>query len=675
MPERRRIERLLVANRGEIARRILRTARAMGIETVAVYSDPDAAAPFVREADVAVALAGDAATATYLDVGQLIAAARRTGTDAIHPGYGFLAENADAARAVVEAGLVWVGPTWQQIQAMASKVAAKSLVAAAGLPIPPSAELVGADEADWHDAAAKVGFPLLVKASAGGGGKGMRLVDHLDDVVDAVRSARRESASSFGNDEVFLERWLSPCRHIEVQVLGDAYGTLVELGERECSIQRRHQKMVEETPSPGITAATRAAICAAAVKAARRIEYIGAGTVEFLVTGEGDAQEFFFLEMNTRLQVEHPVTELVRPGLDLVREQLRIAMGEQLDIATLTRTPVGHAIEVRLYAEDPAAGHAPSTGRIELFEPDAGVRWDSGVETGSVVPPHYDPMLAKAIAHDSTRDAAASRLARALRRSRIHGMSTNAAALVAILDSPAFRSGATTTDFLDRHSELLAPVLAEPDRRGHLVAAALWCAASARAAAPVSGFAPSGWRNVPGIPQRREFALGASPAAVDYHLTPPRDLARNPGASTWSCAVDGVECTALVHDVDPEGIDLELDGLRRRYDIAAYGDVEQRTVYVRTSVGESRLREIPRFEPAALEESARGPTAPVPGTVTAVEVAPGEPVVAGQTLVRLEAMKMEHRIGADVDGVVERVLVNVGDSVEAHQLLITLAAT
>ncbi|MET0740580.1 MAG: biotin carboxylase N-terminal domain-containing protein [Candidatus Nanopelagicales bacterium] len=674
MPERHRVQRLLVANRGEIARRIFRTARAMRIGTVAVYSDPDAAAPFVRESDVAVPLEGETSAATYLDIGKVIAAARRTGADAIHPGYGFLAENADAARAVVDSGLVWVGPTWEQTAAMSSKVAAKALVAAVGVPVMPSAEPSGDDQQDWLDAAAKVGFPLLVKASAGGGGKGMRLVHHPDGVVEGVRTAQREAAAAFGDDEVFLERWLSPSRHVEVQLLGDAYGTLVHLGERECSIQRRHQKIVEESPSPGITAATRTAICAAAVRAARVIDYVGAGTVEFLVTGEGDAQEFFFLEMNTRLQVEHAVTELVRPGLDLVREQLLIAMGQPLDVATLTSEPVGHAIEVRLYAEDPATGHVPSTGRIELFEPDGAVRWDSGVETGSTVSPFYDPMLAKAIAHGGTRDAAATLLASSLRRSRLHGVATNVASLVSILESAEFRAGATTTDFLERQPQLLDPALPASELTAHLVAAVLWCAASARSAAGACGFAPSGWRNVRGVPQHREFGLAGTTRTVDYDRTPIAVDHAETLMPMWTCTVDGVPNTATVHGVDESGIDLVFDGLRRRYDVAAYGEVEHRTLHVRTVAGESMLREVPRFMASVHEVASRGPTAPVPGTVIAVEVAAGEAVAGGQTLVRLEAMKMEHRITADADGVVEQVLVELGDSVEAHQVLIVLAA-
>ncbi len=662
-PAPRTITTLLVANRGEIARRVFRTARTLGIATVAVYSDPDADAPFVREADVSVPLGGTTSAESYLDVPKVLDAARRAGADAVHPGYGFLAENADFAQAVLDAGLVWVGPSPDAIRAMGSKVGAKRLVAAAGVPLAPSAELAGDDPDAWTAAAEQVGFPLLVKASAGGGGKGMRLVAAADEVADAVAAARREAGSSFGDSTVFLERYLTGARHVEVQVFGDTHGHVVHLFERECSIQRRHQKIVEESPSPGTTAATRDQMTAAAVAAARAVDYVGAGTVEFLVAGEGADQEFFFLEMNTRLQVEHPVTELVT-GLDLVALQLEVAQGRPLPFGQSDVAATGHAIEVRLYAEDPAADYLPSTGRLELLEPGTGpgVRWDSGVESGSVVSPYYDPMLAKVVAHGADRVEAARRLAHALRGTRLHGLTTNRDSLVAVLESAPFRGGDTPTDFLDRHPDLCRPVVPDPVRRAHLAAAALHAAAGRRAATPTLAFAPSGWRNVDAGPQSVTYdVVGAAGAVgeVEYRVR---------GDGTAAVRIDGVGHAVRLHRVEGELVDLDVDGLRRRYRVAAYGD----RVGVDGGGWSSDLRARPRFPHHVGEADAGGPSAPVPGTVTVVSVAVGDTVEEGQTLVVLEAMKMEHRIAAEEPGVVTEVLVAVGDSVDAHQVLVVI---
>ena len=419
----RPIRRILVANRGEIARRVIRTAHRMGLQAVAIHSDPDAGAPFVRDADLAVAIGGRTSAESYLVAEKVLDAARRAGADAIHPGYGFLSENPVFARAVADAGLAWIGPTPESMNAMALKVEAKRLVAAAGVPLVPGAELAAdASDADITSAGAAVGLPLLVKASAGGGGKGMRLVREPDELLEAVSAARNEAASAFGDPTVFLERYLERGRHVEVQVFGDTHGSVVHLFERECSIQRRHQKVVEESPSPGATPATLERMYAAAVAAARAIDYVGAGTVEFMVAGEGETQEFFFLEMNTRLQVEHPVTEEVT-GLDLVEWQVRVAAGEPLPLAQAQITRSGHAIEVRLYAEDPARGYLPGMGRIVCFEADPapGIRVESGVQTGSEVSAFYDPMLAKVIAHGPTREVAAATLATSLEGLRVAG--------------------------------------------------------------------------------------------------------------------------------------------------------------------------------------------------------------------------------------------------------------
>src|SRR2546421_5006388 len=448
------IKRLLVANRGEIARRIFATCRAVGVETVAVHSDADAASPHVAEADYAVHLPGNAPTATYLRGDLIIAAARRCGADAIHPGYGFLSENADFAQAVIDAGLTWVGPTPKAIALMGSKLEAKSLLAEAGLAMLPT----------YTDPSDVTTFPVMVKASAGGGGRGMRIVRDGDSLAEAVASARREAAAAFGDGTVFCERYVERARHIEVQILADSHGNVITLGERECSIQRRHQKIIEETPSPAVTPVMREELCSAAVATAQAVGYVGAGTVEFLLAPSG---EFYFLEMNTRLQVEHPVTECV-VGVDLVRLQLLVAEGGALPFSG--PPPLrGHAIEVRLYAEDPAYAWLPSTGTLHRFEiPGAtnsfgpllapGLRLDSGVADGSVIGVHYDPMLAKLIAWGPSRPEAARMLGSALARARIHGVVTNRDLLVRVLRHPSFLGGNTDTGFLDRNPEVFAPL-------------------------------------------------------------------------------------------------------------------------------------------------------------------------------------------------------------------------
>ena len=655
------MKRILVANRGEIARRVFRTARALGIETVAVYSEPDADAPFVREADIAIPLRGATSAESYLDVEQILDAVRRSGADAVHPGYGFLSENAGFAERMTAAGVTWIGPTPDSIRAMALKVEAKRLAASAGVPLVPGAELD--DGVDAAAVATDVGYPLLVKASAGGGGKGMRIVERPEDLSEALESARREAQASFGDATVFLERYLTESRHVEVQVFGDAHGNVVHLGERECSIQRRHQKIVEESPSPGLATHLAEPMYAAAVSLARAIGYVGAGTVEFIVAGDGDGQEFFFLEMNTRLQVEHPVTEMVT-GLDLVEWQIRIARGEPLPRTQEEIAPCGHAIEVRLYAEDPSRGYLPNTGTLELFEIPAGVRVDSGVESGSVVSAYYDPMLAKVIAQAVDRPTAAAQLARGLRASRIHGLVTNRESLVAILQSERFLAGDTTTAFLDHEPTTLAPETPPAVIDRHLTAIA------AHGGEAVAGV-PRGWRNVPSVPEligvtplgsedgptiayresRDGLRVNVVPVGADAHLEPGHDV------GTASVAVDGGQVT------------VTLDGVRVTHDVAAYHGL----VCVDDGLWSTQWRIRPRFADLDAGAAAAGPSTPVPGTVTVVEVTAGDHVTAGQTLVVLEAMKMEHRITADADGIVSEVLVEPGQSVDAHQVVAVLA--
>ncbi|HEX6569365.1 MAG TPA: biotin carboxylase N-terminal domain-containing protein [Acidimicrobiales bacterium] len=632
---------LLVANRGEIARRIFRTARAMGLRCVAVYADADAGAPFVGEADEAVRLPGG-----YLDAAAIVAAASAGGADAVHPGYGFLAENAAFAAAVIEAGLVWVGPPPEVIEAMGDKLAAKKAAEAAGVPTLRSTDDPAAD--------GDVGYPLLVKAAAGGGGKGMRVVTSPDDLAEAVAAARREAAGAFGDDRVFLERYVARSRHVEIQVLGDDQGALVHLGERECSIQRRHQKIVEESPSPAVGAELRAAMGDAALRLARALGYRSAGTVEFLV--DDDTREFFFLEVNTRLQVEHPVTEAVT-GIDLVREQLRVAMGEPLGYGEEAVSFTGHAIEARLYAEDPAAGFLPATGTLAAFEPAAepAVRWDSGVEAGSVVGVAFDPMLAKVVAHGPTRAEAAGRLARALERLHVGGVATNRDFLAAVLRHPSFLAGDTTTDFIER----VAPGPAGPDERdvaGAAAAAALWLQGEHRATAPVLATVPSGWRNAR-LPMQ-QVVLGHGDDTIDVRYRARRD-------GSFALGDGG---TARVHAWSPTHADVEIDGHRRVVRVTRDGD----RVHVQSTRGTVTFDVVPRFVVPGAEAAAGGLEAPMPGVVLDVRCAPGDHVTERQVLVVLEAMKMEHHVRAPADGVVADVRVAPGEHVENGAVLLVL---
>ena len=660
-----RIEKVLVANRGEIARRVFAGCRRLGIATVAVYSEPDADAPFVAEADEAVALGGVGAAESYLDSGKLLGAAARAGADAVHPGYGFLAENADFARAVIAAGLTWIGPPAEAIEAMGSKVRARALMEEAGVPIVPGAEL--GTEADVAAEAERVGYPLLVKASAGGGGKGMRPVAGAAELEGAIAGARREAGSAFGDESVFLERLLERPRHIEIQVLADGEGTTVSLGERECSVQRRHQKVVEEAPSPAVDGKLRARLGAAAVAAAEAVGYVGAGTVEFLLDDDG---AFHFLEMNTRLQVEHPVTEMAL-GLDLVAEQLRIAAGRPLSAAAREPEIEGHAIEVRLYAEDAAGGYLPQAGTIESFavpgaepfavpagsgSPRAGLRLDSGVEAGSVVSPHYDPMLAKLIGWAPTREEAAARLAAALANTELDGVVTNRDLLVRILGDEEFRAGEADTGWLERRDDLARPLVEPEGERLHAAAAALAAMAERRASARVLPFAPAGFRNNFSEPQRISFTAREDELEITYAL-------RREGLSL---AVSGVEIEgARLHDASPGAVDLEVAGVRRRYRVRRSRGVH----HVNGPEGQTSLRELPRYpsEDDAVAEGAL--VAPMPGRVIKVAAEQGAAVAAGQVLVVLEAMKMEHELAAPAAGTLSELRVSEGDQVDAGAAL------
>ncbi|WBB78828.1 biotin/lipoyl-binding protein [Micromonospora sp. WMMD882] len=646
------ITRLLVANRGEIARRVFAACRALGVETVAVHSDADADAPFVAEADHAVRLPGNAPAETYLRIDLILDAARRCGADAVHPGYGFLAEHAGFAAAVVDAGLTWVGPPPAAIAAMGDKLAAKALLADAGVPMLPT----------WTDADQVTDFPVLVKASAGGGGRGMRIVRDAAGLADAVASAGREAAGAFGDGTVFVERYVERGRHVEVQILGDTRGTVLALGERDCSIQRRHQKIVEEAPA-ALPPELRERLHAAAVAAGRAVGYVGAGTVEFLLAPSG---EFFFLEMNTRLQVEHPVTEAVT-GLDLVRLQLLVAEGGPTPLAA-TPPPTGHAIEVRLCAEDPAHDWRPATGVLRRFTvpgvtggfaPTTGLRLDSGVTAGSTVGVHYDSMLAKLVAWGPTRAEAARLLAGALARAELHGVTTNRDLLVRVLRSPAFTAGPVDTGFLDRHPEVFAPLLADADVPVAALAAALASAAARRAAAPALRSLPSGWRNVPAFPQVARFTdRDGGEVEVRYRLDRTGGLAE--------CATDPPlgRAVALVA-ATPDRVTLDVDGVRRGWRVHRVGS----TVFVDGPDGATTLTGLPRFPDPRRGLAAGSLVAPLPGAVTRVHVTVGQRVRAGEPLLTLEAMKLEHQVLAPVDGVVAALPAPPGDQVDTGAVL------
>ncbi len=689
MSDSRVLRSVLVANRGEIARRVFRTARAMGMRTVAVFSDADADTPFVTEADLAVRLPGERPADTYLRADLIVEAALRTGADCIHPGYGFLSEQAGFVRAVEAAGLVFVGPSAAAVEAMGSKLGAKALLGEAGVPMLASVDASALDGAALEGAGEQVGYPLLVKASAGGGGRGMRTVRERGALAEAVASARREAASAFGDATVFLERLLEGARHVEVQVFGDAHGTVVALHERECSIQRRHQKVIEEAPSPAVDAALRTRLGDAAVRAARAIGYVGAGTVEFLLDASG---EFFFLEVNTRLQVEHPVTEAVT-GLDLVRLQLEVAAGRPLPVEASEPRLSGHAIEARLYAEDPARGWLPQAGRLDRFEVPAdvefapptgpGVRLDSGVGNGSVVGVHYDPMLAKVIAWAPERTQACLLLAGALERARLRGLTTNRDLLVGVLRSPAFLAGETDTGFLDRHAVgELAPALEPPALQLLAVAAAAAQAALRRRATRVLDGLPAGWRNNPSTEQEVRYRVGDRSAGPELTVR----YAYDRSGRVISASVDGTPLVindlhaAVPPDSSGVHVDIEADlgkGLVRSWLNVTVGppaegrdpDEAEVPVDVDGPLGHVRLVALPRYPVAGGVAGAGSLTAPMPGVVARVDAAEGASVIAGQPLLVLEAMKMEHPLLAPVAGTVTSLLVAAGQQVTTGAVL------
>ncbi|WP_165191494.1 acetyl/propionyl/methylcrotonyl-CoA carboxylase subunit alpha [Caulobacter soli] len=619
------IESVLIANRGEIACRIIKTARRLGVRTIAVYSEADAEAPHVRLADEAVLLGPAPARESYLVADRILAAAKATGAAAIHPGYGFLSENAQFAQAVIDAGLVWVGPPPSAILAMGLKDAAKTLMQKAGVPVTPGYLGEDQDPERLRREADAIGYPVLIKAVAGGGGKGMRKVERGEDFDAALTSCRREAAASFGDDRVLIEKYITRPRHIEVQVFADRHGQVVHLFERDCSVQRRHQKVIEEAPAPGMTQAARAAVTEAAVRAARAVNYEGAGTIEFIADGSEGLQpdRIWFMEMNTRLQVEHPVTERVT-GQDLVEWQLRVASGEPLPLKQDEITLTGWAMEARLYAESPEAGFLPSTGPLRRFRLPDDVRIDTGVEEGGEVTPFYDPMIAKLIVSGPTREAAARRLAKACRAVEVYPVKTNAGFLARVLDHPDFLSGAADTGFIERHAEALVPAAAAPPAAAQQAAARLRVARSA-------GVSADPWRGAVGFRIGGPRPIVVALKARDEILQVTIDDQPAPDA-------------VLIDDAYVAFVDGEAHGF-----------------------GEPRVS-------GALDGGVAGGgvLSPMPGKVVALLVEAGASVELGQPLVTVEAMKMEHTLTAPVAGVVAEALARVGDQVTEGQLLVRL---
>ena len=645
----RRFHSLLIANRGEIAVRVIRTARAMGLRTVAVYSEADRGALHVAMADDAVLLGPSRARDSYLNIERVIEAARKSGAEAIHPGYGFLSENADFAKACLDAGLVFVGPTAEMMEAMGSKSGSKLLMEKAGVPLVPGYHGEAQDDATLAKASAKIGFPVLVKASAGGGGRGMRIVREAKELAASVESAKREAKAAFGDDRVLIEKLVQNPRHIEVQIIGDSHGNLLSLFERECTLQRRHQKVIEEAPSPTLNAQQREAVCAAARKAAGAVGYVGAGTIEFV----SDGKDVFFIEMNTRLQVEHPVTELIT-GIDLVEWQLQVASGEKLPMTQDQITLRGHAIEARVYAENPDKNFMPSVGRIRnwnLSGQQPGLRIDAGYREGDTVSPHYDAMLAKVIAWAPTRDLAIDRLTHALSESDVRGVVTNIPFLAALVGHPKVRANAIDTGFIERE---LGRLTASPKPPGNLEFAAAVAAIlgqEAKADVAKSPWGTAGWMPV-GRRQRvfmfRQGQGGEQKVTLRY------------GKGPATLAIGGSEIVFGAMPGAAGGVDLTLDGIKSR--VGAI--VEGHELYVRTRNGRFELHWVDPFGGDDEEQVGEDRiVAPLPGTVVALLAEVGAKLEKGAPILTLEVMKMEQTLRAPFAGVLKAIKCKVGDIV------------
>ena len=647
----KKIDTLLVANRGEIACRVMRTAKALGLTTVAVHSATDRNARHVEEADIAIDLGGAKPAESYLRADAVLAAAKAAGAQAIHPGYGFLSENAGFARACEEAGLIFLGPPASAIDAMGSKSAAKALMETAGVPLVPGYHDEAQDYATFQREAQRIGYPVLLKAAAGGGGKGMKVVEREAELAEALASAQREAQSGFGDSRMLVEKYLTKPRHVEIQVFADQHGHCLYLNERDCSIQRRHQKVVEEAPAPGLSAELRAAMGESAVRAAQAIGYVGAGTVEFLYD-EGSGQ-FFFMEMNTRLQVEHPVTEAIT-GLDLVAWQIRVARGEPLPITQEQVPLIGHAIEVRLYAEDPEGGFLPASGHLALYrEPAAGPgrRVDSGIREGDDISPFYDPMLAKLIAWGENREEARQRLLSMLAETAVGGFKTNLAFLRRVLAHPAFAEGELDTGFIARHHDALLPAPSALPARFWQLAAEAWVQSEAARVRGDDAHSPwsaqSGWRS-------------GLPGETDLHL-----LAKGESQVVRLRHADGQRIAQL----DGQWLDVKDGEIRRRHQVIRRGD----SLYLEWN---GELVSVQRFDPIAEAEAAHshqgGLGAPMNGSIVRILVEPGQSVEAGAALVVLEAMKMEHSIRAPHAGVVKSLYCSEGELVSEGTALVEL---
>ena len=634
--------KLLIANRGEIACRIIKTAHDMGISCVAVYTEADSNSPFVRMADEAIKLSD-----TYLNGKEIIDAAKQTGAQAIHPGYGFLSENAKFSRDVLKEGLIWVGPSSRVITSMGDKLKAKDIAERAGVPtLPMTTDPKKANS---------IGYPILIKAAAGGGGKGMRIVEDKKDLKEAIAGAQREAQTGFGDDRVFIERYVASSRHIEIQILGDSHGNVVHLGERECSIQRRHQKIIEESPSPRVDSEMRATMGEAAIKLAKKLKYESAGTVEFLV--DDKTGEFWFLEVNTRLQVEHPVTEEVT-GKDLVYEQLRIARGEELGYSQTDISWEGSSIEARLYAEDPANDFLPATGTLIAYENDNNIdaRWDTGIEQGSVIGTDFDPMLAKVITKGKTRTDAANKLALALETMHIGGVTTNRDFLVASLRTKDFLDGKTTSDFIDKTNPQRAVVLEGSMLENALSAVALWIQGQNRENANILKEIPTGWRNSRLPRQKINLRYLEEDLEISYKANRDGSFDINDGT------------VAKVIEWSTSGIDIEVNNSRFFSKVTR----DNENIVVHGPWGDALFTILPRFTLPGSEALAGGLVAPMPGKVVDLKVKAGSKVKKGDTLVILEAMKMEHQVKAPEDGKITKVLIKKEDQLENGALLMVL---
>ena len=634
--------KLLIANRGEIACRIIKTAHKMGISCVAVYTDADSESPFVKLADEAIKLSD-----TYLNGKEIIEAAIKTKAQAIHPGYGFLSENSKFSRDVIKAGLIWVGPSSKVITSMGDKLKAKDIADKAGVPTLP----MTTDPSKANT----IGYPLLIKAAAGGGGKGMRIVESKKDLKDSIIGAQREAKAGFGDDRIFIERYVATSRHIEIQILGDSHGNIVHLGERECSIQRRHQKIIEESPSPRVDESMRMAMGNAAIKLAKKLKYESAGTVEFLV--DDKTGEFWFLEVNTRLQVEHPVTEEVT-GKDLVYEQLRISRGETLGYTQDDITWNGSSIEARLYAEDPAKNFLPATGTLIAYEVDTNIdaRWDTGVEQGSIIGTDFDPMLAKVIAKGKNRTDAANKLALALQSLHIGGVTTNRDFLVECLRSPHFHKGNTTSDFIDIAKPKKSKELSKSQLEVAAITAALWIQGENRENATLLKEIQSGWTNSRLPKQKISFQSGSEEISISYKSD------RNGFFNINN------DIKAKVIEWNTYGVDIEIENTRFFSKITRSNE----TLVIHGPWGDILFKIMPRFKSIGQEVKDGGLIAPMPGKVIDLMVEVGSKIKKGDTLVVLEAMKMEHAIKAIEDGVIDELFIKNNDQVENGALLMVI---